>query len=171
MELPPSALAPLLPAVQSSEAREVALGGGLRGSSTDTPPCPGSTSSAATNSRVGGKWPGSTQALPGHSRKAWLLPPLNQGPSGLFLLLFKGSRHWGQNAFCLVPPHCRMWHSDEVLMNHWIIYFQSVGWREENENVELCWHSVKVAKGQACRGLAGNLSVQRPRSQVTGAKG
>lgn len=35
---------------------------------------------------------------------------------------------------------------------------------------ELCWNRTKIAKGQACRSLAGNLTVQRPRSQTTGAK-
>lgn len=35
---------------------------------------------------------------------------------------------------------------------------------------ELCWLNTKTAKGQACRSLVGDLTGQRPRSQMTGAK-
>lgn len=35
---------------------------------------------------------------------------------------------------------------------------------------ELGWLSTKTAKGQACKDLAGDLTGQRPSSQMTGAK-
>lgn len=57
----------------------------------------------------------------------WAFPTVVEG--------FKAPR--SEFLFPLLPPHCKMWYDDEVLTNHWIICFQSVGWREENENRDL----------------------------------
>lgn len=70
--------------------------------------------------------------------------------------------------FPLVLLHCKMC-SHEVLTNHWVIYFPVCG-VERRKWKQLCWNRTKTAVGQACRGLAGNLTMQTPRNQTTDAK-